>query len=160
MPSKKIADFKRSLLEKATLQEGIHAISDFLKKVTLAERASIFIYDQNEDQLWTLHADESEKIIIPFDIGLAGLTVSTERAILENDPYDNPNFLSDIDMRTGYYTQNVLTAPIFNIKEQIIGVIQLLNREGGFSKKERHFLEHFSKHISKYIELRCIERMN
>ena len=135
-----------------SLSEGLDFLSRYLKESIHADRASIFIYCPKEERLWTLHADQSEKIEIPFDIGIVGQTLRTKNPVLENDPYDNPNFLADVDMQTGYYTQNVLTAPILNTKHDVLAIIQLLNREGGFSKKDRELLVTFARQIVPFIE--------
>ena len=58
-----------------------------------------------------------------------------------------------MDIQTGYYTRNLLTSPIFNSKREIIGVIQLLNKEDGFNQKDMEFLSFFSHYISSFIEL-------
>lgn len=149
-----LSQFTQELFNYTTLNEGLSYISSYAKAMTDAQRCSIFIYKQEEDLLWTQLADNTEKIIIPFDIGLVGQTIKTEKPILENDPYDNVNFLSDIDMQSGYYTQNILTAPLFNKKNKIIGVIELLNKEDGFTKEDSKSLSKLSKCISEFIELK------
>jgi len=148
----RLADFGKNLLDKTSLAEGLDYISMNAKSMIGAERCSIFIYNQEENELWTTLADGAEKIVIPYDIGICGQTIRVGKPIIENEPYDNSNFLSDIDMQTGYYTQNVLTAPIFDSRREIIGVLQLLNKEGGFHKKDVERISSFSDHVSRFIE--------
>jgi signal transduction protein with GAF and PtsI domain len=150
---KKLSNFGKTLLEKTSLDEGLLFISSNAKDIIGADRCSIFIYDRDLDQLWTKFADGVEKIVIPYDIGIVGQTIKLQKPILENDAYDNPNFLADVDMQTGYYTQNILTSPIFNSKREIIGVLQLLNKDGGFNKKDMEFITFFAHYVSGFIEL-------
>ena len=149
--STQLADFDKNVLAKASYFEALEYISMHAKSIVGAERCSIFIYDQKHDKLWTTLADGTEKIIIPYDIGIVGQTIRVEKPLVENEPYDNANFLSDVDMKTGYYTQNILTAPIFNAQNEVIGVLQLLNKEEGFSKKDTESIASFIDSISDYI---------
>ncbi len=151
-----LSNFGKNLLSKTSLIEGLHFISKNAKEIISSDRCSIFIYNIEENELWTTLSDGVEKIVIPFDMGIVGHTIKVGKSIMENDPYDNPNFLSDVDMETGYYTQNLLTAPIFNSKREIVGVLQLLNKDGGFDKKDVEFITFFSHYISGFIELEII----
>ena len=146
-------NFGKNLLAKTSLMDGLPFISQNAKDIIGAQRCSIFIYNLEENKLWTTLADGVEKIIVSSDTGIVGQTIRTSKPIIENDAYDNPNFLSEIDMKTGYYTQNILTAPIFNSRREIVGVLQLLNKEDGFDKKDVEFITFFAHYISGFIEL-------
>ena len=150
---KQLSNFGKQLLSQVSLDDGLAFISSSAKDIIGANRCSIFIYDVDADELWTTLADGVEKITVPYDIGIVGQTIRLQKPILENDAYDNPNFLADVDMQTGYYTQNILTAPIFNSKREIIGVLQLLNKDSGFNKKDVEFITFFAHYISGFIEL-------
>ena len=149
--STQLTSFDKNVLNKASHIEALEYISTHAKSIVGAERCSIFIYDQEENELWTTLADGTENIIIPYDIGIVGQTIRVEKPIIENEPYNSPNFLADVDMQTGFYTQNILTAPIFNAQNEVIGVLQLLNKEDGFSKKDAESIVSFSKSISGFI---------
>ncbi len=149
----KLSNFGKNLLAKASLMEGLPFISSNAKDIIGADRCSIFIYNLQEKKLWTTLADGVNKIVVPFDMGIVGHTIRIGKPIIENDAYGNPNFLSDVDMQTGYYTQNILTAPIFNSQREIVGVLQLLNKDGGFDKQDIEFITFFSHYISGFIEL-------
>lgn len=151
---KQLTDFGKNLLDKDSLNKGLLYISSSAKDITGAQRCSLFMYNKRDSELSTTLADGIEKIILPSDMGIVGQTIQIEKAIIENHPYDNKNFLSDIDMETGYYTKNILTAPIFSSQREIIGVIELLNKDGGFKKEDMEFLSFFSHYVSGFIELR------
>ncbi len=157
---KELIVFSKELVNTESLLEGLHCISKNSGSIMKAERCSIFIYDEHKNELWTTLADGAGKIIIPSDVGIVGDTLRLKKVILENEPYNNPNFLSDIDMGTGYYTQNLLTAPIFNSKRHVVGVLELLNKENGFSREDSEFITFFSHYISGFIELHLFELAN
>jgi len=150
---KKLAKFGQTLLSKESLEEGLEYISQNAKEMTASDRCSIFIYEKKHDELWSMHADGSEKIRVPYDMGIVGKTIELKKPIIDNDPYDSAHFMSDIDMQTGYYTQNILSAPIFNSKQKTIGVIELLNKKGGFNKKDMQFLVFLAHYVSSYLEM-------
>ena len=148
-----LKNFSKNLLSKVSLIDSLPYISANAKEIIGADRCSIFIYNEAENKLWTTLADGVEKIVVPFDMGIVGQTIRIQKPIMENEAYNNPNFLSDVDMRTGYYTKNILTAPIFNSKREIVGVLELLNKNGGFDEKDIEFITFFSHYISGFIEL-------
>jgi len=149
----KLADFGKELLSKKSLEDGIPLISKYAKKVIGAQRCSIFIYDNDKKQLWTTLADGIEKIEVPSAKGLVGHTLQEKKPLVENDPYSNPHFLPDIDKESGYITNNLITAPIFNAHREIIGVLELLNKEEGFNDEDMKFVIFFSHYISGFLDL-------
>ncbi|MBU1657568.1 GAF domain-containing protein [bacterium] len=149
----KLADFGRELLNKTSLAEGLPHISKYAKDVIKAERCSIFIYDLQKHELWTTIADGVEKIVVPSDKGIVGYTLKIRKPVIANDAYSNPNFLSDVDKKTGYKTENLVAAPIFNSKREIIGVLELLNKEDGFDDEDVKFMIFFAHYVSGFLEL-------
>ena len=65
----------------------------------------------------------------------------------------NAHFLSNIDNCTGYKTRSIITAPIFNSQREIQGVLELLNKDGGFDNDDVKFMVFFSHYISGFLEL-------
>jgi len=150
---KTLANFGRELLEKKTLDEGLPLISKYTKDVIGAERCSIFIYNKQDHTFWTTIADGVDRIVIPSDKGLVGYTLKARKPVIANDAYSHPQFLSDVDKKTGYKTHNIITAPIFNSKREIIGVLQLLNKEDDFDDEDTKFMIFFAHYISGFLEL-------
>ena len=148
-----LANFGRELLDKKTLSEGLPLISVYAKNIIGAQRCSIFINDEKSQELWTTISDGVEKIIVPSDQGLVGATLKAKQPIMTNDPYTHPDFLSDIDKKTGFDTKNVITAPIFSSKHNILGVLQLINKSGDFDEEDKRFMVFFAHYIRGFLEL-------
>lgn len=148
-----LANFGRELLEKRTLAEGLPLISMYAKNVLDAERCSIFIYDAKKKSLWTTIADGVDKIVIPADKGLVGYTLKIRKPVVANEAYSHPEFLSTVDKETGFVTRNVITAPVFNSKREVIGVLQLLNKEQDYDDEDLKFIVFFAHYISGFLEL-------
>ncbi|MCD6433435.1 MAG: GAF domain-containing protein [Sulfurimonas sp.] len=149
----KLSEFGRELLNKKSLPEGLPHISKYVKNVIGADRCSIFIYDHDKKELWTTLADKVEKIVIPSNKGIVGHTLEARKPVIANDVYSNPYFLSEIDTETGYQTKNIVTAPIFNSKREIIGIMELLNKDAGFNNEDVKFMIFFSHYVSGFLEL-------
>ena len=148
-----LANFGKELLEKRSLEDGLPLISNYAKDVIKAERCSIFIVDNTAKSLWTTLSDGVEKIVIPSSSGLVGLTLKERKPIVENNPYSNKAFFPDVDKKTGFHTNNVITAPIFNSRREIIGILQLLNKDEDFDNEDVKFMIFFSHYISGFLEL-------
>lgn len=148
-----LAEFGRSLLKRPTLSEGLPMISDYAKQVSGAERCSIFIYNPKIQMLWTTLADGVEKIMVHKEDGIVGHTVKEGKPILVNNPYEDDRFFHAIDNKTGFVTENIASIPIFDSNRHVIGVFQLLNKPGGFSREDAKFMIFFAHYISGYLEL-------
>ena len=148
-----LAQFGRELLEKKSLEDGLPLISEYAKTVIKAERCSIFIHDRVEQEFWTTISDGVEKIVVPTDRGLVGLTLHDKKPIVANDPYSHPDFMSEVDKETGFVTKNIITAPIFTSKRDIIGVLELINKDGDFDKEDVRFMIFFAHYVSGFLEL-------
>jgi len=149
----KLADFGRELLEKKSLPEGLPLISRYAKDVIHARRCSIYIYDRVDDELWTTLADGIAKIKISPDKGIVGKTISSRKPMIVNDAYSHPDFLPEVDEETGYKTTNIITAPIFNSVREVVGVLQLLNKDDGFDAEDVKFMVFFAHYVSGFLEL-------
>lgn len=47
------------------------------------------------------------------------------------DAYNDPRFNCEIDLKTGYKTNNILSLPICNYEGEVIGVAQIINKTNG-----------------------------
>ncbi len=149
----KLATFGSELLKHPSIDDGIPLISSYVKEVTGAQRCSIYIYNQKAKTLWTALSDGVGKIRLSDEEGIAGQTVKEAKPIIENTPYNNPNFNIKIDQHSGYVTENIASIPIFNSARSVIGIMQLLNKPGGFSDADTRFMVFFAHYVSGYIEL-------
>lgn len=149
----KLAEFGRKVLEIEVVDEILPYIAKYAKDTIGADRCSIFVYDSSTKQLWTTLADNVERIIIPSDRGLVGYTLATKKGLIENFPYSNEYFYKDVDAETGYITKNIILAPVLGSQGEAVGVLELLNKEGGFDDEDAKFMKFFAHYISGFLEL-------
>ncbi|HNW25686.1 MAG TPA: GAF domain-containing protein [Candidatus Gastranaerophilaceae bacterium] len=116
----------------------LEVIAQETKSAIQADRCSVFLYDRENNELWSKVAlgMESEEIRFPADKGLAGHVVQTGETINIKDAYSDDRFNKEIDLKTGYVTKTILCMPIKNLNQEIIGAFQVLNKNGGEFKEE------------------------
>ena len=148
-----LVEFGSQILYKKSLPEGLPHIAKYAKSIIGADRCSMFIYSPKNFELWTTLADGVERIVVPADKGIVGETLRTKKPIIENSVENNPAFFSNIDNMTGYKTNNIVTSPIFNVDGEIVGVLELLNKEGGFSENDVKHMKFFARSLSDFIDL-------
>ena len=75
---------------------------------------------------------------MPMDRGIAGHVAATGQAMNVADAYQEPLFNQEIDQKTGYRTKSVLSVPIRNDQNDVIGVVSVFNsRNGAFSDEDQ-----------------------
>ncbi len=153
----KLSEFGRKLLEKRSFEEGLPFIAEYAKGLIGADRASIFIYHDKTQELWTMLADGIEKIVVPKEKGIVGETLQKKEPLIVNDVNKDPHFFSEIDKETGYRTYNIITAPIYNSFHEVVGVLELLNKEGGFTLEDKKLMRLFAHAIGSFVELMLLE---
>ncbi len=119
--------------QEANLDNLLNTIAEQTKLVLNADRCTVFLYDKAKNELWSKVAlgMNSEEIRFKADKGFAGHVLKTGETIIIKDAYKDERFNKDIDKHTGYKTYNLLCMPIRNIKYEIIGVFQVLNKKDG-----------------------------
>lgn len=137
------------LAQSLDLEKTLQAVMDEARKLMDADRSTLFLLDQSGRELWTRVAAADGKtmmdIRIPADKGIAGYVASTKTALNIMDAYQDPRFDPSTDKRTGYRTRTILCMPVFNSKNQLIGVTQLINKEKGyFTPSDEEFMRAFN----------------
>ncbi|HET6971436.1 MAG TPA: adenylate/guanylate cyclase domain-containing protein, partial [Phenylobacterium sp.] len=144
-------DLAGELLLEVLIARIMHATTQLLN----AERASIFVYDEKADELFSLYADglETRQIRVPTDRGIAGAVFTTGKIENIADPYADPRFNPDVDRRTGFTTASILCVPITNKAGARIGVAQALNKKGGaFTARDESRLKAFAAQVAVSLE--------
>lgn len=95
------------------------------------ERATVFIYDGDANELYSSVATGVETIRFSADHGIAGEVVRTGEVIHVPDAYADERFNPEIDRKTGFRTRNMITIPLTGIDATIVGVLQVLNKTDG-----------------------------
>lgn len=116
-----------------------------------ADRSTLFLVDWERRELWTKFAEglDNDRIRIGMKMGLVGLCVITKKMVNVAYAYDSPYFNGEIDERTGFRTESVLCAPVFNQQQEVIGAVEFLNKRSGvFTKEDEEKLTRFADDTS------------
>jgi len=122
----------RSVASETDVDKLLQIITEETRKALNADRCTVFILDQEKNELWSKVADgiSDNMIRIPANSGLAGHVISTGETVNIKDAYNDPRFNKDIDKETGYLTKTILCMPMRNMNHEISGVFQVLNKLG------------------------------
>lgn len=100
------------------------------KRVTEADRCTLFISDKKRGELWAKIAQGmgGKRLRIPLGQGIAGQCATTCETIHIPDAYADPRFNQAVDKQSGYRTRNILAVPMIDDQDECRGVIQALNK--------------------------------
>ncbi len=109
------------------LAEVVHAARQVLR----ADRGSVWLYDAGADQLVLEIAANMAPVRVPLTAGLAGACARTRRIVNVPDCYADERFNPEVDKRSGYRTRCMLTLPLVDHRDVLVGVMQVLNKLDG-----------------------------
>src|SRR6185312_15397294 len=101
------------------------------KQVLDAERGSVWLYDAATNELVLEVATGIRPVRVPTGSGLVGACARERRIINVPDCYADPRFDPRVDKASGYRTRCMLTLPLVDHKDALVGVMQVLNKGGG-----------------------------
>lgn len=121
--------------QKISVQDNLGALFDLIAgevtKLLSADRASIFLLDREKSELWSVVSVGEKEIRLDARLGFAGAVALSGQTLNVDNARRDPRFYPGVDARTGYRTRNVLAMPLRNQRNEVIGVIQALNKKGG-----------------------------
>jgi len=124
-------------------------------EVMETQRSTVFLYDGEKNELWSLVATgmKRNEIRIPADYGVAGWVFQNRKHLIINNAYEDPRFYSEVDRRSGFRTKNILCVPVIDRFGKCIGALQTLNRKTEeFKDKDRDLLTSISYYVAIALE--------
>ncbi|MBD1835053.1 GAF domain-containing protein [Cyanobacteria bacterium FACHB-472] len=141
------------------LEQVMDAFTLKMGQILQADRTTIFLVDEEKNQLWskipeTDNGRATKEIRIPINVGIAGQVATTGETLNIPDAYSHPLFNKEVDERPGYRTHNLLCMPIYSSKNQIVAVVQLLNKAGDspFTTEDEQGFRDFAASIGIILE--------
>jgi adenylate cyclase len=144
-----------TIFSEINLSTLLEKIIDTVKMALDAERATLFINDEQTHELYTesVIGISKEEIRFPNTLGIAGTSFTTGEIINIPHAYTDLRFNPSFDKKTGFFTRSILTVPVRNKNGEIIGVTQVLNkRTGEFNTDDETQLVAINSQISIAIE--------
>lgn len=122
-----------------------HKILQNIIILTKGDRCSLFLIEGEKNsnncylvsQLFDVSCDSTmedmchkEEIRIPWGKGIVGFVADKKESVNIPDCYKDSRFNNDIDQKTGYTTRSMLCMPLMDIDGEVIGVAQVINKNG------------------------------
>lgn len=127
-----------------------------LPKLLNAERCTIYIVEIGTNKIYSKYGTHLNGMMIkpPRKGSIAGEVISTGKGIIKNDLAKSAGFHTQVDAGTGFFTKNIICAPIKSVSGQgVTGAIQLLNKKDApFTDDDLSLLEEVANYLSMSIE--------
>ncbi len=152
------------LIETTCKLASLHDLDEVLNTITSkvcdaldCERASLFLYNSDRNQLYTRMVTELEieEIRLPIDAGIAGWVARRRKLANIPIPFSDARWDSSFDKKTGFKTRNILAVPLISIHEgRLLGVLQLMNKgnEQQFDEFDEQLVQCFAMHAASALE--------
>ncbi len=137
------------------LDDVLKNIVDVALDLTNADRGTLYLVNKDNNELWSkvLTGEGVKEIKLKFGEGIAGWVAEHGETVNLEDVHGDPRFNPSVDKESGYETKSMLCFPIRNKREEIVGVLQLLNSMNGkFSEEDEWFLSALSNHAAIALE--------
>lgn len=138
----RILEITRKLAENFELDELVADIFETARVALQADSGSVWLFNEDSGQLEMYLPIMAPRVAVEVGKGLVGECFSTEEIINVPDCYVDPRFNPDVDKSTGYVTRTLISVPLKGLRGRMVGVLQLLNREGGpFNKRDERLAQ-------------------
>lgn len=134
----------RAVSSELEIDQLLQKIVAKTSEVMNADRCTLFLLDRKTGGLWSKVAQGANlnEIRVPRGMGIAGHVALSGEIVNIPDAYKDPRFNPEVDRRTGYRTRTILCMPLRTEKNEIIGVMQVLNKkEGIFTEEDEQLLD-------------------
>ena len=123
-----VLQIARALGISSDLDNLLKMVVDYSMELLNAERATLFLYDGEHEELYTRIAEGVEEFRMSINAGFAGLAARNLEIVNCPDAYADKRFNREIDALTGYRTRNILSCPLTDYNGKLVGVLQVLNK--------------------------------
>jgi len=137
----------------------LRSIVEVARAIFGAQRSSIFLYDEETDELvFEAVAGEEEQGLVgsrlPSSTGIAGWTLVSRQPLVIEDLTQDPRHAREVAEKTGYVPKGLMSVPLL-FGERALGVLQVLDRpqRPGFSLQEMELLGLFANQAAIALDL-------
>jgi len=114
-------------------------IGDELNGLLGCERSTLFAYDKDAEEMWSVIASggETEHLRVQASSLVAGYSAITGEVVNIHDPYGDQRFNPLFDRQRDFRTRNVLCVPVVNRRDWVVGTVQVDNKiDGAFNDED------------------------
>ncbi|MEB3263635.1 MAG: GAF domain-containing protein [Synechococcus sp.] len=135
-----------------TLEGQLRCLLALLTRATDADRGTLFVNDPRTQELYSRESAGglAREIRLLNTVGIAGHVFQSGEGLLVDDAYADERFNRTVDEQTGYRTHTIACAPMRTMDGEVIGVVEVLNKQGQhpFSRRDLRLLEAMARQAS------------
>lgn len=153
-----LAEFIESLKSEA-LEQSIETVLQRLVRgighLTDAERVTIYLADPVTGDLWSRVGEgiEHRDVRISRKKGIIGWVAAHGELANVPDAAEDERFDPELDERTGWRTHSVLCAPVYGRRDEVIGVLEVVNKRIGiFDEHDESLVRVFADQAGVTVE--------
>ena len=156
-------DRMATLLDVATLVTQTQDLTAVMKEIGVelnellgCERSTLFAYDHDEEEMWSVIANggETEHVRVHASSVVAGYSAITGEVVNIQDPYGDQRFNPEFDRQRDFRTRNVLCVPIRNRRGWVVGAVEVDNKiDGAFGEEDVKVLRAIASQLGVSIVL-------
>jgi len=118
----------------------LEKIMDYSLDITRSEAGSLLLINENLDlEFKIVRGERASQLLgttVPIGKGVSGWVAREGKPVRCNNVKDEKHFSPEIDAITGFETKSILCVPL-KTRDGVIGVLELLNKTGGFPYRQR-----------------------
>jgi Response regulator containing a CheY-like receiver domain and an HD-GYP domain len=159
---KVILEYAAKIANERDLNRLLMLMADMGREMVKADRCSVWLVDDQKDELWTPVAHGVDEIRIPRGAGLVGLAIETGKPIFIDDAYTNEEYREVLksgalqtDRKTRYRTRSIMVIPFRDNEGGVMGAYQAINKCSGerpFDEKDLEYLTLAASYSGKSLE--------
>lgn len=128
----RLLDVARQLGAPCDLSEMLETVINVARDVLQADRGTVFLFDEPARELYLKVATGLKELRFSIDgQGIAHECARTQKIINVPDCYADDRFNQAFDKQTGYRTRCLIAVPLIGLEDELVGVMQVLNKEDG-----------------------------
>ncbi|EKO76551.1 MULTISPECIES: GAF and HD-GYP domain-containing protein [Leptospira] len=144
----KLTQIGINLADEKDINKLLREIIFSAREIAIADSGSLYLVEKDEQGI--LHNlrfkissmdINTEEFLLPINkSSVAGYVASTGKILNIPNVYDLPEdaeytFNSNFDVLSNYHTKSMLVVPMKNHRDEVVGVIQLINKKRNFNQK-------------------------
>ena len=145
--------------DEATYRELLASIVDVARSIFAAEAASIFLLDEEADELvFEAVSGRGEGALVgerfPSSTGIAGFALVTRQPLVVEELADDPRFAREAAESTGFVPKGLMAVPLLH-EDRTLGVLEVLDRpqKAAFTLAEMELLGLFANEAAIALDL-------
>jgi len=148
----RLLEVSRSLSTTLEPQAVLDAVIRAAMELTESEAASILLYDEESNQLHFAaatpgHWETLKDLVVPLRGSIAGKALAQCKPLIEANVARSPRHFRQVDDSLRFTTRNLIAVPLL-LEKRPLGVLEALNKPGGFTAEDADILQTLADHAA------------